>query len=981
MDLTQDKLTRLEWNGIEIPVDEKEKPVLSLIQDGFTDIQIRRNNNKSMISLIKISYTPEIETFLYKKYFEKVCAAMVAKFAPIELPLLQASKVSASESKKPPNSKDLIRLSNTEQNIEIQKLYMVEFTIVDLCRKALLSLYTHTTDYSLAIYTLNHINKATISNINKHVIHFAKTLIQWTIHTKPALIGDMLHTSQILIEKNPLILKYADITLFEHQKRIYQIFGPASDRKIPKLILYIAPTGTGKTLTPLGLSATHRVIFVCMARHVGLALARSAITMDKCVAFAFGADTASDIRLHYFSAIDYTKDRKSGGIRKVDNSIGHKVEIMICDVKSYRVAMHYMLAFNRESDIITFWDEPTITMDYDEHSLHQHIRDNWRENLISKVVLSCATLPVEGEIQDTIDDFRSRFQGAEIHTITSYDNKKSITILNKSGYSTLPHLLFADYADLAICIIHCEQTRSLLRYFALAEIVRFVEYISAAGYIKEQYTIAAYFTNIRDITMDNIKLYYLEVLKHLNKDRWPEIYQYMSESHMPMFGQNQTRDNDSTNLRKIKSMEQPSNSVLRIGGGELTRTSSMRQGPVSTAEPVKGLISIAKSPHEGVLITTKDAHTLTDGPTIFLAENIETVGKFCIAQAKIPTSVLNLVMEKIDRNNGLQFKIDLLESEIVQKETKKEEATDEKFKGTLKRDTTEKQTMTKEVRELLSQISDLREQIMVANIDSAYIPNTTAHQKIWTTNTSNSATSNSATSNSATSNSAFIPYIDEASIREIMSLDVENQQKLLLMLGIGMFMNNDSGQMNNDSGQMNNDSGQMNNDSGQMNNDSGLGQMNSMNEVQKQKHNKRNNHQVQYTEIMKKLANEKKLFLIIAGSDYVYGTNYQFSHGFIGKDLTKMTQQKTIQAMGRIGRGNIQQEYTVRFRDDDVLRQLFLPARQNTEAEVMSKLMCGSAEWADENEDLISATLNQHDSKEDDDETVVLHRRYTKYTL
>jgi hypothetical protein len=31
------------------------------------------------------------------------------------------------------------------------------------------------------------------------------------------------------------------------------------------------------------------------------------------------------------------------------------------------------------------------------------------------------------------------------------------------------------------------------------------------------------------------------------------------------------------------------------------------------------------------MITTADAHTLTDGPTIFLAENVEKIGKFCMS--------------------------------------------------------------------------------------------------------------------------------------------------------------------------------------------------------------------------------------------------------------------------------------------------------------------------------------------------------------
>jgi hypothetical protein len=93
-----------------------------------------------------------------------------------------------------------------------------------------------------------------------------------------------------------------------------------------------------------------------------------------------------------------------------------------------------------------------------------------------------------------------------------------------------------------------------------------------------------------------------------------------------------------------------------------------------------------------------------------------------------------------------------------------------------------------------------------------------------------------------------------------------------------------------------------------------------------------------YMEIMKKLAYEQKLFLIIASSDYIYGTNYQFCHGFIGKDLTKMTHQKTIQAMGRIGRNQTQQEYTIRFRENEMLYQLFQEPLENREAIIMSKL-------------------------------------------
>ena len=62
-----------------------------------------------------------------------------------------------------------------------------------------------------------------------------------------------------------------------------------------RLVLYTAPTGTGKTLTPLGLSSGYRVIFICAARHVGLALAKSAVCMGKRIGIAFGCETPDDI--------------------------------------------------------------------------------------------------------------------------------------------------------------------------------------------------------------------------------------------------------------------------------------------------------------------------------------------------------------------------------------------------------------------------------------------------------------------------------------------------------------------------------------------------------------------------------------------------------------------------------------------------------------------------------------------------------------
>jgi hypothetical protein len=71
------------------------------------------------------------------------------------------------------------------------------------------------------------------------------------------------------------------------------------------------------------------------------------------------------------------------------------------------------------------------------------------------------------------------------------------------------------------------------------------------------------------------------------------------------------------------------------------------------------------------------------------------------------------------------------------------------------------------------------------------------------------------------------------------------------------------------------------------------------------------------------LAQNQRLYLIIASTDYIYGTNYQFCHGYLGKDLSDISQEKIIQALGRIGRNKLQQDYSIRFRDDAHILKIF----------------------------------------------------------
>jgi hypothetical protein len=338
--------------------------------------------------------------------------------------------------------------------MNIQRSYssIFEFLILEFTEELMKNLAQKNNNYAYYLYTLIHVKRNSIKNINRYVLEFIDSVIEYA--NQKVNILEIIEKAYDFIEKNPNLLVLQDKELFSHQKELFTIF--KNNITIPKLVLYTAPTGTGKTLSPIGLSYEYRVIFVCVARHIGLALAKSAISMEKKIAFAFGTTTATDIRLHYYAAVDYTKDKKSGGIRKVDNSNGSKVEIMICDAQSYITAMHYMLAFNMDTRIITYWDEPTISMDYETHELHDILHKNWSQNKIPNMVLSCATLPREDEIYETLADFRCKFEDAQIFNITSYDCRKSIPIINPEGYCALPHTIYSDFLDLQECIRYCE---------------------------------------------------------------------------------------------------------------------------------------------------------------------------------------------------------------------------------------------------------------------------------------------------------------------------------------------------------------------------------------------------------------------------------------------------------------------------------------------------------------------------------------------
>jgi hypothetical protein len=620
------------------------------------------------------------------------------------------------------------------------------------------------------------------------------------------------------------------------------------------LVLYIAPTGTGKTLTPLALSENYKIIFVCAARHVGLALARAAISVDKKIAFAFGCATAADIRLHYFAAKDYTINKRSGGIGKVDNSNGQNVEIIICDIKSYLPAMYYMCSFNSQNKIVTYWDEPTITLDYPEHSFHKIINKNWKENTIPNVVLSSATLPKLHELTETVTDFKEKFSGAEVFNIVSHDCKKSIPLINKDGFVVLPHYLSDNYTEVLRIVKHTEDYLTLLRYFDLKEVSNFISYILKNDFANSKMKIERHFEGLEDLNMKNIKIYYLKLLQNILLDKWDTICMNSTLTRQPRIPFNETVDNKGIKITKAR-----------------TNASTNASANASTN---------ASTSSNGLLVTTKDSYTLTDGPTIFISDDVEKIAKFSIQQANIPALIMKELMEKIDFNNILNTKLSELESElerILDKTQKSVGGSNKSIKDKdirkINRDVEGDGASKSDISKLSNEIAMLKSNVKSASLNDTFIPNKHHHIAKWAEGLNTSA--------------AFTSNIEENVVNEIMSLyGIEDTWKVLLLMGIGVFTNHKN---------------------------------------------------IRYTEIMKKLADEQKLYMIIASSDYIYGTNYSFCHGYLSKDLN-LTQEKIIQALGRIGRNNVQQDYTLRFRDNEHINKLFTSETDKPEIKNMNRL-------------------------------------------
>jgi len=277
-------------------------------------------------------------------------------------------------------------------------------------------------------------------------------------------------------------------------------------------------------------------------------------------------------------------------------------------------------------------------------------------------------------------------------------------------------------------------------------------------------------------------------------------------------------------------------------------------------------LKVDKDYESVIKITTEDAHTLTDGPTIFITNDVKKIAKFYLRVTNIPDQELLELMNIIVKNDNIMKELELITKDEDHRLAKLDE---KKLDREVKENSREKEyqmAFIEKVRQLKSRLSDVQ-------LKKKYIPNSEEHFKFWCDKNK--------------SKRGFVSDLDDDVVQKIMLLDIQREWKVLLMMGIGVFTTHDN---------------------------------------------------LKYVDIMKKMAEQQKLYLIIASSDYIYGTNYQFCHGYLSKDLMNMTQEKMIQAFGRVGRQDKQKNYSIRLRNDKLIEKILFKEENKMEVHNMNKL-------------------------------------------
>ena len=209
MDLKQKKLSKSEWNSIEISVSENENEVLKLITQGYQNVNIKINKTESLFTYLKIEYNQSLEDYLFNKYFSDKIKSLIKKY---EISYIQFNSSKKTQQTNETNyiiniativklkSADNVRVSRFDVIDETISENIYEYILIHHLENMLKYIKREDNKWHFHYYTLN---KLLQNNVEK-IIHYIKDICQnilSKVEENINLLYILKHSSDI-IEKN-----------------------------------------------------------------------------------------------------------------------------------------------------------------------------------------------------------------------------------------------------------------------------------------------------------------------------------------------------------------------------------------------------------------------------------------------------------------------------------------------------------------------------------------------------------------------------------------------------------------------------------------------------------------------------------------------------------------------------------------------------------------------------------------------------------
>ena len=169
MDLTQERLTKSEWDYLEVPVNPGEKTILNLIYNGYDNSNYTHNDSNSLLGWMKIGTEDEsFHLYMYQEYFKKTMDNIIKTYE-LEYSICEKKKKPLKKLRK----KDLIRIKNSSKKLSDMKDSIYEFILLNNIRK-----FFKKNSCPKRYYTLTQLIKNNVTHINSFVLNFVKFVIE-----------------------------------------------------------------------------------------------------------------------------------------------------------------------------------------------------------------------------------------------------------------------------------------------------------------------------------------------------------------------------------------------------------------------------------------------------------------------------------------------------------------------------------------------------------------------------------------------------------------------------------------------------------------------------------------------------------------------------------------------------------------------------------------------------------------------------------